>query len=65
MLWLMVLVLWLFRVVAGDTTGTSHLAKIFYYLLVLLGVLQAIVFTIDGIEWTMAVLYGLPVPEFG
>lgn len=65
MLWLMVLTLWLFRVVLGDTTGSSHLLKIFYYLMMLLGVLQAIVITVDGIEWMLAVMYGLPVPEFG
>lgn len=64
MLWLMVLALWLFRVALGDTTGSSHLSKIFYYLMMLLGVLQAVVITIDGIEWMMAVMYGLPVPEF-
>ena len=65
MLWLMVLTLWLFRVVLGDTTGSSHLSKIFYYLMMLLGVLQGIVITIDSIEWMMAVMYGLPVPDFG
>lgn len=65
MLWLMIIILWLFRVVLGDTTGSSHLSKIFYYLMMLLGVLQAVVIAIDGIEWMMAVVYGLPVPEFG
>ena len=65
MLWLMIVVLWLFRVVLGDTTGSSHLSKIFYYLLMLLGVMQAIVLTIDTIEWMMAVMYGLPIPKFG
>lgn len=64
MLWLMVVVQWWLNLLAGRHTATSPFGRLFLFLLALLGFLQLVVFTIDLIEFCLALLYNLPRPQF-
>lgn len=57
MLWLMVLLLWSMRIVFYGTSAASPAARVFYYLLALLGILQVAVTAIDMLEFIMAIIY--------
>lgn len=57
MLWLMVLVLWSIRIVFYGTSAASPAARVLYYLLTLLGILQVVTTIIDMLEFIMAIIY--------
>lgn len=56
MLWLMILVIWAYHLVFGDTTASSRIAAIFRYLLIMLGLLRLLVQVIEVIEYTLTIL---------
>ena len=65
MIWLMVVVQWWLSFVRGGQQAESSLriTKLFVFLLSLLGFLQLVVFTIDFLEYSLALLYGTPPPD--
>lgn len=58
MLWLIVFLLWGFRISIGDTAAASQALKILLGFLVLLGVLQVVISTVEMMQMMMAVFGG-------